>query len=132
MKDDGSWVMHSIQPVRHAVRGFIQAGGRSSRMGQDKSWLEVEGRRLIERVLAAAEPVVEDLSVIINAANPRATDYRLLADGWNARLIHDLQDHRGPLGGIQTALRSCAPGESALILACDLPFLTSEFLALLI
>ncbi|HKX27918.1 MAG TPA: molybdenum cofactor guanylyltransferase [Blastocatellia bacterium] len=111
------------------VRGFIQAGGRSSRMGQDKAWLEVKGRRLIERVLAAAQPVVTDLAVIINAANPRAEDYRLLAADWNARLIYDLQDHRGPLGGIQTALKHCLPHQSALILACDLPFLTSELLS---
>ena len=111
------------------VRGFIQAGGRSSRMGQDKAWLEVKGRRLIERVLAAAQPVVTDLAVIINAANPRAEDYRMLAADWNARLIYDLQDHRGPLGGIQTALKNCLPHQSALILACDLPFLTSELLS---
>src|SRR5919197_3940680 len=94
-----------------ALRGFIQAGGLSSRMGQDKSWLRVEGRPLIERVLNAARPAVRDLSIIINAANPRAADYRSLAAGWNARILYDLHDHRGPLGGIHTALKSCVEDE---------------------
>jgi molybdopterin-guanine dinucleotide biosynthesis protein A len=35
------------------------------------------------------------------------------------------------LGGIETALRQCAEDESALILACDMPFVTAEFLVLL-
>jgi molybdopterin-guanine dinucleotide biosynthesis protein A len=46
-------------------------------------------------------------------------------------LIFDLHEHRGPLGGIHTALRYCRANESALILACDLPFITTEFLSFL-
>src|SRR5262249_3357492 len=40
-------------------------------------------------------------------------------------------EHLGPLGGIHTALAHCGAGESALILACDLPFITTEFLSFL-
>ena len=121
------------QPNVHA---FIQAGGRSSRMGTDKAWLEINGRAMIEHVLAAAEPVAASLSIIINQTNPNADRYRQLAEKWNARLIYDLHDHKGPLGGIHTALsvlnRDCeGAAASALILACDLPFLTSEFLSFL-
>ena len=121
------------QPNIHA---FIQSGGRSSRMGTDKAWLEINGRPMIEHVLAAAEPVAASLSIVINQANPNADRYRQLAEKWNARLIYDLHDHKGPLGGIHTALsvlnRDCkGAAASALILACDLPFLTTEFLSLL-
>ena len=121
------------QPNVHA---FIQAGGRSSRMGTDKAWLEINGRAMIEHVLAAAEPIAASLSIVINQANPNADRYRQLAEKWNARLLYDLHDHKGPLGGIHTALsvlnRDCeGAAASALILACDLPFLTTEFLSLL-
>ncbi len=100
-------------------------------MGTDKAWVEINERPMIEHVLAAAEPVAASLSIVINQANPNADRYRELADKWNARLLYDLHDHKGPLGGIYTALKACGEQESALILACDLPFITSEFLSLL-
>jgi len=111
-------------------RGFIQAGGRSSRMGRDKAWLKIEGRPMIERVIAAAQPVVERLGIIINAANPQVERYERLAESCDV-LLFDLHEHRGPLGGIHTALTHCGANESALILACDLPFITTEFLSFL-
>jgi molybdopterin-guanine dinucleotide biosynthesis protein A len=100
-------------------------------MGQDKAWLEIEGRPMIERVIAAARPVVERLGIVINASNPQAERYERLTGSWNAELLFDLHEHCGPLGGIHTALADCAENESALILACDLPFITTEFLSFL-
>jgi molybdenum cofactor guanylyltransferase len=112
-----------------AIRGFIQAGGRSSRMKQDKAWLEIEGVPMIERVIAAASPAAGHLGIIVNAANPQIEQYDNLAGSRGARLIFDLHEHLGPLGGIHTALTHCGEGESALVLACDLPFITTEFLS---
>lgn len=116
---------------QNSVRAFIQSGGRSSRMGTDKAWLEINGRPMIEHVLAAAKPVAASLFIVINQANPNADRYRELAAKWKARLLFDLHDHKGPLGGIHTALKACEENESALILACDLPFITTEFLSFL-
>lgn len=113
------------------IHTFIQAGGYSSRMGVDKAWLEINRRPMIEHVLAAAETVATNVSVIINSANPNAERYAKLAEERHAQLLFDLHDHQGPLGGIHTALKQCNTGKAALILACDLPFLTAEFLALL-
>jgi len=113
------------------IHAFIQAGGRSSRTGTDKAWLEINGRPMIESVLSAAHPVAASLSIIINSANPNAELYSNLAAKWSARLLYDQHDHKGPLGGIHTALKNCGEGEAALILACDLPFITTEFLSFL-
>ncbi len=121
----------AIRNPQSAIWGFLQAGGRSSRMGRDKAWLEIEGAPMIERVIAAARPVVSRLGIIVNAANPQIERYEKLADSHDARLIFDLHEHRGPLGGIHTALAHCGANESALILACDLPFITTEFLSFL-
>src|SRR5215475_4926928 len=93
-----------------AIRGFIQAGGRSSRMKRDKAWIEIEGAPMIERVIAAARPAVDRLGIIVNAANPQVERYEKLADSCDAMLIFDLHEHLGPLGGIHTALAHC--GES--------------------
>jgi molybdopterin-guanine dinucleotide biosynthesis protein A len=121
----------AIRNPQSAIHCFVQAGGRSSRMGQDKAFLEVEGLTLVERVLVAAQSVVNSLSIIINSNNPNRDAYQKLIDKWNVRLLYDLHDHRGPLGGIHTALVHCAKEEAALILACDLPFLTTQFLLFL-
>ena len=116
---------------RHAIEGYVQAGGHSSRMGQDKSWLEIEGVPMIERVLAAMQPVIEQISIVINSKNENYKKYEDLAGKWSAGIIDDLHEHRGPLGGIDTALAHCRKHESALILACDLPFITPAFLSFL-
>jgi molybdopterin-guanine dinucleotide biosynthesis protein A len=119
----------AIRNPQSAIVGFIQAGGRSSRMNRDKAWLEIDGVPMIERALAAAGPVAGRLGIIVNAANPRIERYEKLAGSRGAKLIFDMHEHLGPLGGIHTALAHCGAGESALILACDLPFITTEFLS---
>ena len=98
-------------------------------MNRDKAWLEIEGVPIIERVIAAARPAVGRLEIIVNGANPQIERYEKLAGDCGAKLIFDLHDHLGPLGGIHTALAHCGENESALILACDLPFITTEFLS---
>lgn len=106
----------------------IQAGGRSLRMGEDKAWLSLAGRPMIEHVLTAAREVANRLAIVIHPATPNRPRYEQLATDWRAELWLDLHDHRGPLGGIETVLRQCEDGASALILACDLPFVTGSFL----
>ena len=109
----------------------IQAGGRSSRMGADKAWVLIDGRPMIEHVLAAAQPVADHLAIVLNPANPHLTLYEELAARWSAEVLFDLHDYRGPLGGIETALQRSETDEAGLMLACDLPFVTTEFLQLL-
>src|SRR5262245_55385172 len=114
-----------------AIKAFIQAGGRSSRMKLDKAWLEIDGVPMIERAVAAAKPAAGRLGIIVNAANPQVERYDRLAESCDARLIFDMHEHLGPLGGIHTALKHCGAARAALILACDLPFITTEFLSFL-
>ena len=101
------------------VMGFVTAGGRSARMGRDKAWLEVGGRAMIERVIAALAPVVLEVAVIANS------------DEYNRLGLPVFQDTRygiGPLEAIRTAL-SNSPLPRVVIAACDLPFVTSELFA---
>ncbi len=110
----------------------IQAGGRSRRMGSDKAWVEIDGRSMIERVLTVAQPLAQRLAIVISQTTLEQDRYVALAEKWHAELLIDPYDFCGPLGGIATALQHCEEEEeSALILACDLPFLTAEFLQLL-
>ncbi len=113
------------------MNAIIQAGGRSSRMGLDKAWVLIDGRPMIEHVLTAAQPIAHRLAIVIHPANPNLALYEELAARWSAEVLFDSHDYRGPLGGIETALQRCGENEAALILACDLPFLSEEFLQLL-
>ena len=110
---------------------IIQAGGRSSRMGEDKAWIVIDGHSMIEHVIAAAQKITTAIAIVINPANPNGRKYEALAQSTEAKLMHDLHDHRGPLGGIETGLKFCDAEQAALILACDLPFVSAEFLRLL-
>ena len=101
---------------------FILAGGRSTRMGQDKAMLEIDGMTMIDRAIdlvrrAGVEPVV----VGSFGENPRTLSARVIPDDWPGA---------GPLGGIATALRETrAPWN--LVMACDMPYLTAEWLGFL-
>ncbi|MSR82043.1 MAG: molybdenum cofactor guanylyltransferase [Candidatus Latescibacteria bacterium] len=100
----------------------ILAGGQSRRMGRDKASLQLGGRSLIEHVLAAVRPL--DCPTFIVAR--QAIDHTHLG----LPVCPDLFPGAGPLGGLCTALHHTST-PVLLLLACDLPFLTPEFLRFL-
>ena len=97
----------------------IQAGGQSSRMGEDKSLKMFLGRPLIQRVVERLSPIADELIVTTN----RLEDYSFL----NLRLIPDLKPGRGALGGLYTAIAS-ASNPFVAVVACDMPFASATFL----
>ena len=104
------------------VSGFVTAGGRSSRMGTDKAWLELGGRTMIERVIAALKPVTASVAVI--ASSP---EYERLG----LPVYADTNTGIGPLEAIRTALRN-ARAPRVLLVGCDLPFVTPELFSFLL
>jgi molybdenum cofactor guanylyltransferase len=101
------------------VEGFILVGGASSRMGADKSQLVLNRKTTASLITEALRPV----TVNVRAVGPstETSDTSLL-------YVPDRHERWGPLGGIQAALHACTT-EYCLIVACDLPFLTSELFA---
>jgi molybdopterin-guanine dinucleotide biosynthesis protein A len=102
--------------------GFITAGGRSSRMGRDKAWLELGGLKMIERVVRALAPVTSSLTIIANSER-----YACLG----LPVVRDSHTDVGPLEAIRTAL-ACSSTPRVALAGCDLPFLTSELFAFLL
>lgn len=97
------------------MTGVIQAGGKSTRMGgEPKALLELGGRRIIERVLDAIAPVVDDVLIVTNTP----ALYAFLA----LPMVADVYADHGSLGGIFSGL-SAAAGDAAFTVACDMPFL---------
>ncbi len=109
------------QATAFGVAAFVLAGGKSTRMGKDKAFLELGGRTLLAHALDLAGTVARDVR-IVGEAN------KFAAFG---SVVEDVYHERGPLGGIHAALASTTT-ELNLMLAVDLPFLQPEFLKYLI
>ena len=105
------------------VTGVVQAGGKSTRMGGNpKALIELGGRSIVERVVAALTPVVDDVLVVTNT--PELYVFLGLP------MVADVYPDHGSLGGIYSGLR--AAGEIAFTVACDMPFLHPEVVRLVV
>lgn len=103
------------------LAAFVLAGGKSTRMGEDKAFLVLEGRSLLSRALELAGMVTRDVRIAGQAAKFTAF----------APVVEDIYPKSGPLGGIHAALRN-STSELNLMLAVDLPFVESRFLGYLV
>ncbi len=111
------------------VTAFVLAGGKSTRMGSDKAFLEFEGRTLLNRALDLAQSVAAHVCIVGSAEKLGGN-----VEGDSARaeqIVEDVFPDCGPLGGIHAALRS-SQTDLNLILAVDLPFIPAAFLQYLI
>ncbi len=103
--------------------GLVLAGGLSSRMGQDKSLIRFQGLTQIERTARLLKPHCQ--TVFISTGKNQSSS----PGAWPT--IEDRPENIGPLGGIFSALQT-TPHHALLVVACDLPFLTSESVSFLI
>ena len=111
-----------------SVAGYVLAGGASRRFGADKARAIVSGQTMLQRIGALLQEVASPVALVA-ADESTYTDSRIpfVKDGWPGE---------GPLGGIVTALGTSAAANPAihwnLIVSCDMPFLTREWLKFLI
>jgi len=96
-----------------STTGVILAGGKSSRMGQDKSLLTLNNRSLIQKVVSELEGIVDELLIVSNAENKYGFPH--------IKEISDIFPGMGPLAGIHAGL-TAASGDYSFVTACDLPF----------
>ncbi|MCI0396581.1 MAG: molybdenum cofactor guanylyltransferase [Chloroflexi bacterium] len=101
----------------------IMAGGKSSRMGTDKSFVPLLGKPLIEHVMERVYRLGEETILITN----KPGDYAHLG----LPMFGDIYPDRGPLGGFHTAL-SHARFPHVLVVACDMPWLNRPLLEYMI
>lgn len=107
--------------IKLGVTAFVLAGGKSSRMGSDKAFLQLGDETLLTRALKLAGAVVSEVRIVGDAK-------KFAAFG---RVVEDVYRERGPLGGIHAAL-SGSTTELNLMLAVDLPFVTQKLLQYLL
>lgn len=113
----------------------ILAGGRARRFdGRDKSLLTVGGRPILHHQLEVLSAISSDI-LLIGASRDGAQPARqraLAAIGPDrVRTVRDRIEGQGPLGALETAL-AAAREEPLVLLACDMPFVTADWLAFLL
>jgi molybdopterin-guanine dinucleotide biosynthesis protein A len=105
------------------VSGIVLAGGQSSRLGTDKSFVNVNGQSLIEQIVAKLARLSDDVTIVTNS--PEKYDHL------EAKLVGDVYPGKGALGGIYSGLRA-ATNAYSLVVACDMPFLDLNLLRYMI
>ncbi len=103
--------------LKPLISGAVLAGGKSSRLGRNKAFLELQGKTIIEWVLKNFSAFVSLVKIITN--NPE--EYVHLG----LETSRDIRPGGGPLSGIHTAL-SVSPTEYVLALSCDIPLVGPE------
>lgn len=98
----------------------VLAGGRSTRMGEDKAFADLRGKPLVEWVLDALEPLTRTFVLVVN--DPA----KFAPYAGRARIAVDDPPGHGPLAGLRTGLR-VARDEWVFATSCDAPFLQPAF-----
>jgi molybdopterin-guanine dinucleotide biosynthesis protein A len=101
------------------MSAVILAGGRSTRLGQNKAFLEINGESLIERIVDRVGQICEEIIIVTNEVD----EYEHL----EATVIPDVLPGKGALGGIYSGLQA-ASNLHSLVVACDMPFLNLALL----
>ena len=99
------------------MEAFILAGGTSRRMGTDKSQLLIERQTFAERIAETLLQVADSVKLVGGL-------------GSNFPRVADVYPQWGALGGLHAALGACA-SEWAIVVACDLPFVTADLFSFL-
>jgi molybdopterin-guanine dinucleotide biosynthesis protein A len=102
----------------------IIAGGKSSRMGTDKSFVPLLGKPMIERV-------IERVAALGQAATILVTNKPELYAHLGLPMVGDVLPDKGSLGGIYTGIYH-RQQPYTLAVACDMPFLNTAFLRYLL
>ncbi len=104
------------------ITGIILAGGKSSRMGTDKGFLQLNNRSFVEYSIKALKPLVSDILIVSDH-----TTY----DSFGYKRIKDVVKDAGPVAGIYSGLET-TKSEYNLVLSCDIPLINTSILEKLI
>ena len=104
------------------ITAIILAGGKSSRMGEDKGMLKINNISMVEMIIKTVTPMVSKIIIISN--NQEYLKF-------NTDVFPDLIKNKGPVGGIYTGLNYTKTGTN-IVLSCDTPFVSQSLLKLLL
>jgi molybdenum cofactor guanylyltransferase len=117
-----------MRAPRQPLSLLMLAGGKSTRMGQDKAWLLLDGGPLVMRVIDRVLPLIDE--VIISTNRPAPFSAWLPELAVPARTEADRYPAAGPLAGLHAGLLA-ARCDTILALATDMPFVNQALISYL-
>ena len=105
---------------KFSISLVIQAGGKSSRMGENKGLMRFMGVPLIQRVYERTKNIAGEVLIVSNT--PEDLDFM------DVSLVSDSIVGKGAIGGLYTAMDR-ASSEYVAVVACDLPFVSAAILS---
>jgi molybdenum cofactor guanylyltransferase len=111
---------------KQRIGAYILAGGGSTRFGRDKALVEFAGKTMLGRMIELMRGLTEEVKIV--SAPGKHADF-------GVEIVEDRWPGEGPLGGIVTALLDTQANEPVcewnLIVSCDMPFLTADWMRFL-
>lgn len=100
---------------------IILAGGKSSRMGQDKGLMDLDGKPMIQHIISTVSKLTTNILIVANNL-----DYQK----FGLPVFEDHVKDKGPLGGFVTGL-SASNTDLNWIISCDTPYVSVDLLSTL-
>lgn len=104
--------------AKKKITGIILAGGKSSRMGRDKGFIQYNDEPFVMHSIKALHPIVADILIVTNNSS---------YDVFGLTRINDIIENAGPLSGVYSGLKSSRTDYN-LILSCDIPLIKTAIL----
>ena len=98
------------------VQGILLTGGKSSRMGQDKSLLRLGSTTFADRIIRSMKSVCDGVLIV----GPSC-----VSSIQGVVQCPDMVKDKGPAGGIYTGL-TCSSKDVNLVAGCDTPLLSPQ------
>jgi len=95
------------------ITAIVLAGGKSTRMGTDKGWIDINGATFMARIINTVRPLVSNIIIVSDDAR---------YDQFGTKRVTDIIPDAGPLGGIFSGLFYSETAIN-LVLSCDVPLI---------
>ncbi len=101
------------------ITGIILSGGKSLRMGENKSFLKIQNETIIERIVRLMRTIFDEVMIVTNSPD----EYKF----FGLPVFEDIYKNKGPLGGIHSGLTH-SKTEKNFVISCDVPLMTKEMI----
>ena len=109
--------------MNESISAIVLAGGRSSRMGRNKLFLELDGLTFIDRIIRLLKPLFTEIMFISNTLEHFKS--------YQFKVYGDLFPFFGPLAGIHSGLTH-SPTDYNFIISIDMPFVSTALINFLV
>ncbi|WP_313567940.1 molybdenum cofactor guanylyltransferase [Acetoanaerobium noterae] len=107
--------------MRDFGSAVVLAGGKSSRMGFDKSTMVLQNKKLIESTIKKLDSLFDDIIISVDGLEKKS-------EFNHDKIVVDKVKGVGPLGGMISALEM-AQSDRLFVIPCDMPVIDIKYIS---